>query len=55
VNPCDNCANLSSAPYTVRRGGSYNFDDAHMRPSYRYYVQAAFRDIDVGWRCARVP
>ncbi len=53
-NPCNNCANLSTASGRVRRGGGFYNDDGGMRSADRHDLPIATdRREDLGFRCAR--
>lgn len=53
VNPCVNCANLTTSPDRVMRGGSALFPTTDMRANHREYGDPLSRFNDVGSRCAR--
>jgi formylglycine-generating enzyme required for sulfatase activity len=59
VDPCADCANLDAPDAgvvgRVVRGGRFNFDAAHMLPTYRGLFTTSVRGSDVGLRCARAP
>jgi formylglycine-generating enzyme required for sulfatase activity len=53
-NPCDDCANLTTATSRVLRGGSL-FDDASFLRAYRNpQVAPGSRGFNIGIRCARM-
>ena len=56
VDPCMDCAYLSSASYRVFRGGSF-YDDfsATLGPPFRDFDVPFSRSRFVGFRCARAP
>jgi formylglycine-generating enzyme required for sulfatase activity len=53
--PCDDCANMQSASYRVRRGGSWSGDASYLLSSLRGYDVPVFRHHGLGARCARTP
>ena len=56
ATPCDNCADTSDEPTSVRvfRGGDFSYDDPSvLRAASRYAFNAAFPDQTRGLRCAR--
>jgi formylglycine-generating enzyme required for sulfatase activity len=55
VNPCINCANLTTASNRVLRGGSFENGALFLRAGYRNYHDPMFRDFSYGVRCARTP
>jgi formylglycine-generating enzyme required for sulfatase activity len=54
VDPCMNCANLTTASSRVIRGGIFFFGASHLLPPYRL-LSPARRLYYVGFRCARTP
>ncbi len=55
LNPCDNCANLTSATTRVKRGGNYDSSTSSVRVAVRNDDTPSVPDDDIGLRCARTP
>jgi formylglycine-generating enzyme required for sulfatase activity len=56
VDPCADCANFTSAPYRVSRGGNNSFSASWMLPPTRDgFTPTARNNGIIGFRCARVP
>jgi formylglycine-generating enzyme required for sulfatase activity len=57
VDPCTNCAYLSSASYRVVRGGYFGDTSSYLLPPYRAGddFPPAYRGYAFGFRCARTP
>ena len=55
VDPCVDCANLTTAPTRAFRGGSFFGDTSDLLPPNRYNYSPSNRTFDVGFRCARTP
>jgi formylglycine-generating enzyme required for sulfatase activity len=56
TNPCNNCANLSSASGRVTRGGSWSGLASGLRAADRNYgIAPTSRYLNLGFRCARTP
>jgi formylglycine-generating enzyme len=55
ANPCDDCANLVSAPYRVMRGGSWSQAASYLPSSFRLNYDPMGRSVNIGARCARTP
>ena len=52
---CDDCANLTAAPYRVIRGGSFDASPACLLNSLRETSTPDGRSSQIGFRCARPP
>lgn len=55
VDPCTDCANLTSAPTRVIRGGDFGDDSSSLLPPYRLDGTPTYRSQITGLRCARTP
>ena len=55
TSPASNPTGPSSGPYRVFRGGSWYHDGAHLRASYRGYLNPSGSDYVLGFRCASAP
>jgi len=55
VDPCADCADVSAADFRVFRGGSWRSNLSSLLPPSRVYGAPSYRDIYVGFRCARTP
>jgi sulfatase modifying factor 1 len=55
VNPCVDCANLSSNQSRVLRGGQFGGTPSHLQPVTRSSNTPLDRHNDIGFRCARAP
>jgi formylglycine-generating enzyme required for sulfatase activity len=56
VDPCTDCAYLSSGNDRITRGGNYSGTAMTMLGAYRdYYDDPTDRDNVIGFRCARTP
>jgi formylglycine-generating enzyme required for sulfatase activity len=55
VDPCPDCANLSSNFYRVFRGGGFSSATSNLLPPYRYGGSPTARGPGIGFRCARTP
>jgi formylglycine-generating enzyme required for sulfatase activity len=54
-NPCDNCANLTTATNRAARGGSWNDWPDRGVAAYRSGSAPSVRSHSYGFRCARTP
>ena len=52
---CVDCANVSTLPNRIARGGSFNIVAGSLYTSYRFSYPVDNRDGAVGMRCARAP
>ncbi len=55
VNPCSNCANLTTGSARIIRGGSFSSDTSSLLPPNRSDFPAIERSSALGFRCARDP
>jgi formylglycine-generating enzyme required for sulfatase activity len=57
VDPCTNCAYLTTASYRVVRGGDFSVSALVLLPPFRSYglVNPSSRFLYIGFRCARTP
>jgi formylglycine-generating enzyme len=55
VDPCSECANLTSVSSRVIRGGYFGGGVSALLPQVRYYFVPSNRDYALGFRCARAP
>jgi formylglycine-generating enzyme required for sulfatase activity len=55
VDPCSDCANLSSPSSVAFRGGNFGNDAADLAPMLRAFGAPTNRYYGVGFRCARTP
>jgi formylglycine-generating enzyme required for sulfatase activity len=55
VDPCTDCAYLSSGSSRVIRGGFFGVTSAGLSAAYRYDDPPSVRSGDYGFRCARTP
>ncbi len=55
VDPCTDCAQLTSGSLRVIRGGAYDYGVSYLVPSFRDGRYPPGRNGDVGFRCARTP
>ena len=55
VDPCTDCAYLTTASNRVLRGGYFNNPASYLLPPPRYDDAPAFRSSGIGFRCARTP
>ena len=59
VDPCTDCANLSSAtaalPDRISRGGNFTGSESYLLPPTRNQNPPTYRSHDTGFRCARTP
>jgi formylglycine-generating enzyme required for sulfatase activity len=55
VNPCTNCANITTSSSRVVRGGGFSNDATLLRAGYRGNLTPSGRSGVIGVRCARTP
>ena len=55
VDPCTDCADLSTASTRVARGGDFYNPTSVLQPPNRYNYPPADRYYNIGFRCARTP